>query len=68
MIKIKPNPKWEESPSLNIDGFWCGRYVTQYDGGPDVEVQELKPPIKRHQPVKFLGVWYWRLSNRRRGI
>jgi hypothetical protein len=63
LLKIEPQPKWEEVPMLSDDGHWCGRYLAMkmLCDGVDffVEVDAIRPPINKVVPIEQDGVWYW---------
>jgi hypothetical protein len=64
LLKIEPQPKWEETPMLSDDGHWCGRYRTCRQlrdgyGEISVEVDAIRPPNNEVAPIEQDGAWYW---------
>jgi hypothetical protein len=64
LLKIEPQPKWEETPMLSDAGLWCGRYRTCRQlrdgyGEISVEVDAIRPPNNGVAPIEQDGVWYW---------
>jgi len=43
---IKPQPLWEESPTLCDDNYWRGRFETldKHSRYPDIDIEEIKCP------------------------
>jgi hypothetical protein len=64
LSKIEPQPKWEETPMLSDDGYWCGRHrmcrqLSDGYGEISVEVDAIRPPNTEVAPVEQGGAWYW---------
>ena len=64
MIKMSPQPNWEQDPFITKDGMWGAYYrdvIHDLDGiDENIKFEEHKPPSKDHKPIRGLdGTWYW---------
>ena len=60
MIKIEPQPKWQEEPVRDDDGSWVGRYqYITYNDNVGVDVDSHVPPSTDVEPKEIDGAWFW---------